>query len=317
MHARRVTYGITAIATILALLVPTAAFAAPPATVHPPEFVGTYNYIWTTYDNGMGGLWATDFFNSQVSIWKLGFGLYRVVFVDGGTFETLDADSPGDPSLPVAAGITGNISGGVSIIVSGFLRHGLPSMVGPMDFRSGGGWTNYLSPFFWFPRVLEWEQWGWSHNSCGNGTWVDNEETEEAYAEEGPNALMGNISGDPVPCAAPANPVVLNLWGYINPGATDEAARGNICYILSLTQPTQSEENNDVRRLCFTESSPDWWQGAVLLAHGAVYDDGSDFGLWQGDAAAQAFSSAKRLPLHATGPHNDLVELAEVVHWTQ
>jgi hypothetical protein len=114
--------------------------------------------------------------------------------------------------------------------------------------------------------------------------------------------------------APPVEPVVRNLWAYVNPAAT-EGAR-NICYILSLTQPTQSEESNDVQRLCFLDL-PDWYNGAVVLTHGDVYENGTDWGFWEGDAAAAAFSGAPRLPLHADGPNNDLVDKAEMYPWTQ
>lgn len=310
MRAKRLTFGITTILVALALLVPTTAFAA-------DDFVGTYTYDWITYDNGMGGIWATDFFHSQVSIWDLGDGYYDVVFVDGGSFVTLDGYTPGDEELPLVAGIGGAISGGVHIVVRGDLEESIPSHVGPIDYRGGGGWSNYLSPFFDDFRIVEWLDWGWAFASCGNGTWVDNEQTEAAYASDGPNDLMGNISGDPVPCEGPAEPVVRNLWAYVNPAAEDVNARGNICYILSKTQPTQSEEDNDVRRLCYTTSSPNWWNGAVLLTHGDVFENGTDWGYWEGDAAARAFSTAPRLPLHAEGPNNDLIDKAEMFPWTQ
>lgn len=314
MRTKSLTFGITAIATVLALLIPTAAFAGSEV------FVGTYTYDWTTYDNGMEGLWATDFFHSQVSIWDLGDDYYRVVFVDGGTFETLDANSPGGNGH-VDAGITGNVYGGVSIIVAGDLEEEIPSHIGPIDYRSGGGWSNYLSPFFDDFQIVEWESWGWSFVSCGNGTWVDNEETEAIYNSEGPNPVMGDVVGERVACeTSTQEPVVKNLWAYVNPGATDEAARGNICYILSQTQPIQNVEldkENAVRRLCYTTDSPDWWQGAVLLTHGDVFENGTDFGFWEGDAAARAFSSALRKPLHADAPAIDLTDLAEMYPWTQ
>lgn len=132
----------------------------------------------------------------------------------------------------------------------------------------------------------------------------------------------GSTEGEftvPEECAEPEaapEPVVRNLWAYVNPAA--EVGASNICYLLSLTQPTQSEESNDVQRLCFTEAAPDWWQGAILLTHGDVFENGTDWGFWEGDAATNAFSpNARRLPLHAEGPNNDLVDKAEMFPWTQ
>jgi len=115
------------------------------------------------------------------------------------------------------------------------------------------------------------------------------------------------------PCPVNADPVLRNFWAYVNP-AVDK----NICYFFSLTRPTQSEEDNDVRRLCFTETSPNWWDGAYLLTHGDVYEDGSDWGNWQGDAAAEVYNpGSKRLPLHAPAGEQDLFDVAETSPWTQ
>ena len=131
------------------------------------------------------------------------------------------------------------------------------------------------------------------------------------YGEAGGDDYWGYVEGSCEVAAEP--PVVTGLWGYVNP-----AADRNICYILSLTSPTQSEEDNDVRRLCFKESSPDWWNGATLLTHGDVYENGFPFGRWEGDAAANAFNpNAKRLPLHAPAGEKDLLDIVEMAPWTQ
>ncbi|OGM55981.1 hypothetical protein A3E46_00200 [Candidatus Woesebacteria bacterium RIFCSPHIGHO2_12_FULL_46_16] len=121
------------------------------------------------------------------------------------------------------------------------------------------------------------------------------------------------IVGGPCESAAVPEPVVTGLWGYVHP-----AVDRNICYILSLTRPTQSEEDNDVRRICFTDDSPNWWDGATLLTHGDVYENGFPFGHWEGDAAANAFNpNAKRLPLHAPAGEKDLLDVVEIAPWTQ
>ena len=115
-----------------------------------------------------------------------------------------------------------------------------------------------------------------------------------------------------------AEPVITGLWAYVNRGAEPEDGGRNICYILSLTQPTQSEADNDVKRLCFTTEHPNWWDGAEVLTHGDVYENGTDWGDWGGDAVANAFNpNAKRLPLHAPAGEKDLFDVVEIAPWTQ
>ncbi len=159
------------------------------------------NYRYTTYDNGMKGLWAVDHFVSQVTIESLGGEIYRVAVPAsaGSYFETLAAKSPGgDGSTKVAAGVRGSITGGMVLLVRGVIKNPLPKSV-TIDFR-GVTKPNYLSPFFDSIASKTYLSWGWTFASCGNGTWVDTPETERAYSSSGPNALMGDVKGEIADC---------------------------------------------------------------------------------------------------------------------
>jgi len=71
--------------------------------------IGSYSYNFITTDNGMNGLWATDNFESTVTITPDGKGCYNVVRADGGTFVVLPGTrSPGgNGTTLVGDGTTG------------------------------------------------------------------------------------------------------------------------------------------------------------------------------------------------------------------
>ncbi len=190
--------------------------------VRPASANGTLvaDYHFLTYDNGMPQeLWATDDFRSKLYVEPQGGSLYKVTFVDGGTFETLSAKSPGgDGSTTVAAGVKGSISGGEVLMVDGILRDPFPTNVS-RDFRGASRPVNYLEPFFSSITSKTYLSWGWTYASCGNGTWVDNDATETLYGSIGPNDLMGDITGSPAACQNQIVPEpAQELPQWFNPG---------------------------------------------------------------------------------------------------
>lgn len=194
----------------------------------------TYDFITT--DNGMQGPWATDYFHSNVTITPTEQeDCYEVVREDSGTFEVLPGSmSPGgeDGSL-VGDGTVGTISGGLTDIVCGILRESpLPNDTSE-DLREGS-YNSYEDKYFhrYFSEIRSGNitAWGWTYSTCNNGTWVDNEETESIYNGEGPNAQMGDITGEYVPCQTPTTDVCANIEGnqtsvpdgyLVNPGSTE------------------------------------------------------------------------------------------------
>lgn len=84
------------------------------------------------------------------------------------------------------------------------------------------------------------------------------------------------------------------LWAYDN---TDPQYAGEVCYIIS------TEGRPGVERGVATceagnhwpdgKDRPGWFSTSHLLAHGAVYDNGTAWGYWEGDMVAGSL----RLPL--------------------
>ena len=186
------------------------------------SIVSTYDFITT--DNGMQGLWATDYFHSTVTITpEEKEGCYQVVREDGGTFESLpDAKSPGGAEgTLIGNGTTGTISGGITEIICGVLRETPLSNDTPEDLRNGE-YSSYEQKYFhrYFSEIASGNitSWGWTFTTCNNGTWVDNERTEALYNSDGPNPTMGDIKGDFIPCATPA-PTPLSCSGDTHPDA--------------------------------------------------------------------------------------------------
>jgi len=181
--------------------------------------VATATYDFTTYDNGMNGKWAVDTIHATLSFYETEGG-YRVERVDTGTFETIDAESPGgDGSTTVSAGVLGTITGGITVWVEGNLLDEFPTHVGPIDLTESQEdyFGKYYAPFFedGEGEIVEWGDWGWTYSTCNNGTWVDNEETELAWksSEVKPVDIMGDITGEYVPCATPTTDVCANIDG--------------------------------------------------------------------------------------------------------
>jgi hypothetical protein len=286
------------IAAILVLALPTVAFA------NGPTVVATVSYDIVTVDSGVfGGYWAYDYVHSDATVWDLGDNQYRVVFIQSGYFVSWAGPSPGNTGT-IGDGVTGSISGAFVVLINGELREGLDGYLGYFDFGCDHD-ANCPSYVSWKDLLFEeygsssYEIWGWTYSTCGNGFWVNADYDN-----------FGDITGEYVACVAnEPKPAVTGLYAFVNP-----AEDRNICYILSNGMPGIER---DVQRLCFTEENPDWWMGASFLVSGDVYEDGTDWGFWKGDAVARAYSGALRLPLHADGPDNDLFDLAHMYPWTQ
>lgn len=112
-------------------------------------------------------------------------------------------------------------------------------------------------------------------------------------------------------CPRPRGNLIFDgLWAYGNTERDDE-----ICYIIS----THGEPSVERRRAVCEPGynwpdgvdRPGWVDTAYLLAHGAVYDDGTVWGWWEGDSVAGAL----RLPLRAMEGYNTYL-FKEFCHYT-
>lgn len=207
----------------------------------------SYTYDFITYDNGMHGLWATDYFHSTVTITPSGGDCYDVVRTDGGTFEVLPgASSPGgDGDTKVGDGTKGTISGGLSMNICGALidnpdltTEDLRGYVNPTDFYAG----KYFHRFFSDVTNETWKDWEWTFSTCGNGTWIDNDDTETLYGTVGPNGVMGDIKGAYISCQTIKDQCKKGGWESLinhtfkNQGAcVSYVANGNSLFTFSAT----------------------------------------------------------------------------------
>ncbi len=155
----------------------------------------TVNYEFTTYDNGMGGLWAVDYFKSKVTLCPVDENTYTVIYVDDESpFATIDGNSPGGNG-PLASDVIGTINGGITRTVEGVLKDDIPSNVGPIDYRGMPRPINYEAPFFDSITSNHVVSWGWDYlAACSGEVWHDNELSEALYDAVGPNAIMGDIT---------------------------------------------------------------------------------------------------------------------------
>ncbi len=174
----------------------------------------THDFI--TLDGGMqGNVWAVDTFHNNLVITQEGENTWRVVSTDEGTFESISgAKSPGgEEGTLIGDGTRGTISGGITVLIYADNLKTWGSQTEPEDLR--GTWTNYFQRYYgrFFENIHvvdgdyysggTFENWDWTYTTCNNGKWVDNENTETLYQEEGPNETMGDITGAYVPCAQP------------------------------------------------------------------------------------------------------------------
>lgn len=245
-----------------------------------------------------GGYWAIDKYTKNMKVYDLGNGTFCLVAVYDGTFKTLAGDSPQGTGT-VSASVTGKMNGGYAYLITNatFSLGSFPDVDLQGDTSGNHNSFDTLGAFFSSYHASGYIYWGWVYSTCGNGTW-GNVDTGN----------FGDITGDPVACPAYMPLKVKNLYAFYNPGD----ANRDVCFILSSGLPTR----DDIQRLCFTEYLPDWYQGAVELTHGNVFDNGTNWGYYEGDATVSAYSGAKRLPLFSADK-NDLYHLAKRVSWTQ
>lgn len=169
----------------------------------------TYDYDFITTDNGMNGIWATDYFSSTVTITPTDEGCFNVVRDDSGTFKVIDGSkSPGgDGSTLVGDGTEGEISGGITMKICGILITTPEPNTVPEDLRTGSYESyadKYFHRFFSDIRSERTLEWGWTFTTCFNGTWTDNDQTETEFATN-PDA-MGDITGEYVACQPASTP---------------------------------------------------------------------------------------------------------------
>ena len=208
----------------------------------PPEPITT-TYDFITYDNGMqGNQWAVDTFHSTLVITEEDEGVWRVVRTDTGTFESLPgAMSPGgEDGTLIGDGTEGTISGGITVLIQadGLAEWG--DQEGPEDLTDSedGYFVKYFGRFFEDidSESSEIVDWGWTYATCNNGTWVDNEATEDDYPE---GSVMGDITGEYVPCATPTTDVCANIDGDQTgvPDGLHLDASGRNCVAFQLGGP--------------------------------------------------------------------------------
>lgn len=235
-----------------------------------PLVSSVYDFITT--DNGMQGLWATDYFHSTVTITFSNNereGCYDVVRTDGGTFTSLDgAKSPGGAEgTLIGNGTTGTVSGGITMTICGSLRPSpLPNDT-PEDLRDRE-FASYSEKYFhrYFSEIISesWGNWGWTFTTCNNGTWTDNDRTETAYNQDGPNEIMGDIKGDFVPCVKPTpapTPTPLSCSGtqHLN-------ADSSRCVDYEFGGPPQGGNSNSVPKVLGASTTAGKVLGASTMA---------------------------------------------------
>lgn len=244
-----------------------------------------------------GGYWALDQYSKNMKVYDLGDGTYCLVAAYNGTFKTFGGTSPQGTGT-VGAGVTGKQNGGYALYVTDatFSLGSFPDVDLQGDESGNHNSFSTLGAFFSSYGSWAYIYWGWTYSTCGNGTWGNVD-----------SGNFGDITGDPVACKS-MRLVVKNLYAFYNPGD----AKRDVCFILSSGLPNK----DDIQRLCFTEYLPDWYQGAIELTHGGVFDNGTAWGYWEGDAAVAAYSGAKRLPLFSSDG-NDLYHKAKAFSWTQ
>lgn len=182
-------------------------------TVGVANKIGTYSYNFITIDNGMNGKWATDYFDSLVTITPDGKGCYDVVRKDGGTFEVLPgAISPGgNGTTLVGDGTKGTVSGGITLNICGTTNPS-PKLPNPDDLSnvSAGYAEKYFGKFFTNINSFTYGNWEWIFKTCFNGTWTDNAVTEADYVPG--NNAMGDITGTYIPCLTNKDQCKDNGW---------------------------------------------------------------------------------------------------------
>lgn len=205
----------------------------------------TYDYNFKTLDNGMNGLWATDYFQSRITITPTTGNCYNVVRDDGGTFQVIDnAKSPGgDGSTPVGNGTKGNIEGGAALTICGTIINS-PDLSD--DDMTTGTYANYAVKYFhrFFSSVSSYDitDWGWTFSTCFNGTWTDNNETETAFASD-PNA-MGDIKGAYIPCLTDKNICKNGGWKLYTTVPTFKNQGDCVSYVQSNANAIGNRKDN-------------------------------------------------------------------------
>ena len=127
----------------------------------------------------------------------------------------------------------------------------------------------------------------------------------DAIAWSGIELTYGGCSAE-----MPQMPLVVpDLWAYVNPDyvapeGVNSVSQYDVCFILSDNgQPSVERRVANCDYLWPSGPRPGWTEGAILLTHGPVYYDGTDWGWWTGDPVVSQFTytgMVPRLPLYGS-----------------
>jgi len=310
MSQKQTLFGVVSAlaACISSFASPPAALASEGSRVRPAiDVSGTYTTtvtfdVITVAESTAGGYWADSVYHMVISFYDLGASEYGLAISGTGTFTSRAGNSPNGTGS-IEAGVTGTVAGGGWLVMTGPSLPTGSGHLGTFDMEcdvsgdcTGDGFDFILQIFGGYDFVSL-EAVAIAYSTC------DGRVAVQQMAEP---ELVGDIVGGPATCTVALREVFDGLYAFISPGysAPDGVDVGDIsprdvCYIIS-SQGVPSGAR--VAAICDRQwpggPRPGWSSGAVLLASGPVYDNGSAKGYWEGDPVVDALSpNAARLPL--------------------
>ena len=182
-------------ATICALALPAASFAAPgpPPTLNKQQLerktcgrgtlvINAVQKVLNDVDSGVkGNIWAFDDYTRTLKVWRVGQSNYCSIVGYEGTFRTIAGPSPGG-GRTLTSGIKGHVQGGYRMDFSGKLlarpavkTHG---SIGTVNYRCDAngncpGSVYWVTQFFSNVTGDDFDWWGWLYKAGRNGTWLN------------------------------------------------------------------------------------------------------------------------------------------------
>ena len=176
-------------------------------------------------DSGFFGNWALDAFTRQIQIWantdSTSTGItYCAKADDTGSFTTTGPQSP-NSNVPLTAGITGTMTGSTGIMtIVGTLSAQWPTTgVDPAQDCNVAGTdcedgltTKWFNNYFAAGATNDYENWGWTYNACGHGTWTNAAAGSTGdILSAGASCVVSHTASTVV--VTPSN---MNGWAFIN-----------------------------------------------------------------------------------------------------